>query len=336
MPSITPRFRPRYRHVWYYGTVEHVKVLTRTFPWARPGIRLQKVKTGRCAAVETGRRTSSPSEGATMPEYAQADRPLAITTPLGKDILLLTALRGREAISKLFSFQLDLLAESNHEIVFDSLLGKNVTVEMRLEDGTTRYFNGLVKSFSQGGRDENWVRFRAEMVPQLWLLSKKVRSRIFQHVTVPDILRKVLAGLNVNYEISSVYYPRDYCVQYRESDFDFASRLMEEEGIYYFFRHADGSHQMTMTDVAAKHPTVSGQSSVIYEEMTGDVRDEMRVAAWEKTQELRAGEYTLWDHCFEMPTQHFEGQSKPVDSITVGQVAHKLHVGGNDQLEIYD
>ena len=271
-----------------------------------------------------------------MPEYAQADRPLAITTPLGKDVLLLNALRGREAISKLFCFQLDLLAESSEAIAFDSLLGKNVTVEMRLEDGTTRYFNGSVKRFSQGGRDENWVRYRAEIVPQLWLLSRKVRSRIFQHVTVPEILRTVFTGLNVNYEISSTYYPRDYCVQYRESDFDFASRLMEEEGIYYFFRHADGSHQMTVTDLPAKHPTVSGQSEVIYEEMTGDVRDEMRVSAWEKTQEVRSGEYTLWDHCFEMPAQHLEGQSKTVDSVDVGHVSHKLRVGGNDQLEIYD
>ena len=271
-----------------------------------------------------------------MPEYTQAERPLAITTPLGKDVLLLTAIRGREAVSHLFSFQVELLAELTSEIAFDQLLGKNATVEMRLEDGTTRYFNGIVKQLSQGSRDQTFVRFRAEIVPQLWLLGKRVRNRIFQHLGIPDILRQVFAGLNVNYELTATYYPRDYCVQYRESDFDFASRLMEDEGIYYFFKHSDGSHQMIVTDVPARHPTVEGQSSVIYEEMTGDVREEMRISAWEKTQELRSGQYTMWDHCFEMPTNHFEAKTKPVDSIPVGQVTHKLQVGGNDQLEIYE
>ena len=84
------------------------------------------------------------------------------------------------------------------------------------------------------------MHFRAELVPKLWLLTKKVQSRIFQHLSVPDILHQVLAGLDVTYEILATYYQRDYCVQYRESDFDFASRLMEEEGIYYFFKHSDG------------------------------------------------------------------------------------------------
>jgi type VI secretion system secreted protein VgrG len=271
-----------------------------------------------------------------VPEYEQAERPLIATTPLGKDVLLATAFRGPEAISRLFHFQLDLLAEINQKIAFERLLGNGMTVEMRLLDGTKRYFNGLVKRFSQGGRDEFFVRYRAELVPQFWLLSKKVRSRIFQHVTVPDILRQLLSGLNVKYEISSVYHPRDFCVQYRESDFDFASRLMEEEGIYYFFRHSDGSHQMIVTDLAVQHPTVPGQSSVVYEEATGEVREEMRVSAWEKTQELRSGQYTLWDHCFEMPPEHFEGQLKPVETVNVGQAAHKLQVGDNEKLEIYD
>ena len=175
-----------------------------------------------------------------------------------------------------------------------------------------------------------------KLVPKLWLLTKKVRSRIFQHLSVPDILRQVLNGLDVTYEISGTYYQRDYCVQYRESDFDFASRLMEEEGIYYFFKHGDGSHQMVVTDVPNQHPSVAGQTNVIYEEVAGGVRNDMRIMAWEKTQELRSGEYTLWDHCFELPDNHLEAKEKTIDSVPVGEVTHKLSVGGNDQLEIYD
>src|SRR5579859_6063797 len=98
-----------------------------------------------------------------MPTYTQADRPLAITTPLGKDVLLLTGLQGREATSRLFSFQVDLLAEAQREIRFDRILGQNVTAELVLPGGDKRYFNGIVKRFSQDARDDTFVHFHAEI-----------------------------------------------------------------------------------------------------------------------------------------------------------------------------
>jgi type VI secretion system secreted protein VgrG len=219
-----------------------------------------------------------------MATYTQTNRPLTIKTPLGRDVLLPTRFRGCETISQLFNFHLDLVTEAANEIQFDQILGQNVTVELRLNNQEKRYFNGLVRRFSQGGRNETFVRFSAEIVPKLWLLTKKVRSRIFQHVTVPDILRQLFAELDVTYELSATYYQRDYCVQYRETDFNFASRLMEEEGIYYFFKHSDGSHQLVVTDVATQHPTVAGQSSVIYDEVSGGGREDLRITAWEKSQ----------------------------------------------------
>src|SRR5580658_85793 len=151
-----------------------------------------------------------------MPTYTQTDRPLIVTTPLGQDVLLLTGFHGHEGISQLFSFELEMLAERGAEIHFDKILGQSVTVELRLFNGDKRYFNGLVKRFSQGGRDEFFVKFRAEVVPRLWLLTKKVQCRIFQHLSVPDILRQLFTGLDVGYEFAGTYYPRDYCVQYRE------------------------------------------------------------------------------------------------------------------------
>jgi type VI secretion system secreted protein VgrG len=173
------------------------------------------------------------------------------------------------------------------------------------------------------------------VVPKLWLLTKKVRSRIFQHLTVPDILKQVFTGFDVNYDITGTYYQRDFCVQYRESDFDFASRLMEEEGIYYFFKHSDGNHQMMVSDNTSKHPAVPGQSSAIYEEATGDVRADLRVSAWEKTQEVRASHCTCWDYCFELPTNHLEATERTILSVPVGKVTHKLNLS-NDALFIYD
>lgn len=269
-----------------------------------------------------------------MPDYTQTERPLAIHTPLGEDILLVAVLRGREAISELFQFDLDLLGQPGADIRFERILGENVTIKMRLLDGTFRYFNGIVNRFSQGRRDEYFIHYRARVVPQLWLLSKMIRSRIFQQMSVPDILRAVLTGMPIKYDLSGTYQPRDYCVQYQESDFAFASRLMEEEGIHYFFQHSDGLHQLLVSD--ALNPFVAGDTTIVYGETRGEVREDMRVASWEKTQQLRSTEYTLWDHCFELPGNHLEAKRKTVDTVTVGKVTHKLRVPANELLEIYE
>src|SRR5207302_3573878 len=142
---------------------------------------------------------------------------------------------------------------------------------------------------SEGKRDATFTHYRMEVVPALWLLTRRVQSRIFQQMSVPDILKKVLAGLDVTFELQGTFFPRDYCVQYRESDFAFASRLMEEEGIYYYFTHGNGSHQMVVADTPQGHADVPGAKTVIFEELVGGTRAEDRVFSWEKTQEVRSG-----------------------------------------------
>jgi type VI secretion system secreted protein VgrG len=271
-----------------------------------------------------------------MGKYTQANRLLEVRTPLGPDVLLLTGFTGREAISRFFTFKLELRAERGTKIAFDKLMGQSVSVRVTYAEGKERYFNGIISRFSQAGRDEVFTHYRAQVVPQFWLWTKKVQSRIFQHLAVPDILKLVLAGLKVTWEIHDKYEPRDYCVQYRESDSAFAGRLMEEEGIYYFFKHAEGSHEMVVTDVADKHPDVSDVSTVKYEEAAGGWRPELCITAWEKRQELHSGKYTLWDRCFELPDKHLEAERSILDSVAVGAVRHQLQVGGNDKLEIYD
>jgi type VI secretion system secreted protein VgrG len=271
-----------------------------------------------------------------MATYVQTDSPLAVTTPLGPDALLLVGFTGHEAVSHLFSFQLDLLAENRTAIAFDKLLGQSVTVRLAVSDAENRFFNGICNRFSQGSRGDTFTSYRMEIVPQFWLLTRRAQSRIFHHMTVPDILKKVLTGLDVTYEIRGNFEPRDYCVQYRETDFNFACRLMEEEGIYYFFKHANGSHKMVLANTPQSHPAMPGNSTIIYEELGGGNRDDLRIFAWEKVQELRSGKVTLWDHCFELPHRHLEADKTILDSVPVGDVTHKLKVGGNDKLELYD
>src|SRR5262249_50785856 len=122
--------------------------------------------------------------------YSQAHRPLQITTPLGRDALFLVGFEGREGISQLFRFELELIAENRRDIPFDKLLGQPVTIHLALGGGKSRAFHGLVSRFSQGARDHTFTAYRAEVVPQFWLLTRRAQSRIFQHLTVPDILRQ--------------------------------------------------------------------------------------------------------------------------------------------------
>jgi type VI secretion system secreted protein VgrG len=193
-----------------------------------------------------------------MGKYKQANRPLTVSTPLGPDAVLLEKFSGREVVSEPFRFRLDLLAEA--PLPFDRLLGHPATVTLNAPGCPRRYAHGILGRLTQGGRvaaadgKTAFHRYRAELVPRFWLWTRKVQSRIFQHLAVPDILRIVLKGLDVAFELFDTYYPRDYCVQYRESDFAFASRLLEEEGIFYDFKHAAGGHTMVVTDQTLSHP----------------------------------------------------------------------------------
>lgn len=277
-----------------------------------------------------------------MPTYTQRGRPLSVLTPLGQDVLLLEALSGSEAISELFEFRLDLLADPDADIPFEKVLGKPIAVSLASREGDTRYFTGIVSRFAQGPQvrarsgDTAFVRYQATVVPAFWLLTRRSQSRIFQQLSVHEILTKVLNGLDVAWKLEGTYEPRDYCVQYRETDFDFASRLMEEEGIFYFFEHGNGVHKLVVADNPRAHPKVPGQSTLLYETVEGGLRPEDRVIGWVKTQEVRSGKHTLWDHCFEFPGDNLEAREPTPAEVTVGSVTHTLKVADNDKLELYD
>ncbi len=280
-------------------------------------------------------------------QYTQTGRPLQLTTPLGEDVLLLESFKGVESLSGLFSFELELLAEfpSLSTIDFNKILGQSVTITLNLKAlaGTTRYFNGIVVQMSQGHQiiprqgSVDLYRYRAVVKPKLWLLTRTVRSRIFQQLSVPDILKQVLTGVDVDSKIQGNFDPREYCVQYRESDFNFASRLMEEEGIYYYFVHSDGGHQLVLMNNAQSHPNIPGTTTIQCRRAGAAIEDEESIFSWEKTQEIRSGKYTLWDHCFEMPIKnHLESTQNTVQSVAAGAMTQTLNVASNENMEIYD
>lgn len=185
-----------------------------------------------------------------MAGYSQKDRPLRVDTPLGEDKLLLVSFSGTEAISKPFSFQLQMMSEDG-AVDAGALLRKPASVAIRLANGEERVIHGIINRFAQKGSADRLTFYHAELVPALWFLSLKHDCRIFQNLTVLDIIEKVFADHKVSdYQVkcTASYAKRPYTVQYRESDLNFVSRLMEEEGIFYFHEHSSSKHMLTLGD----------------------------------------------------------------------------------------
>ena len=174
---------------------------------------------------------------------------MRLGTPLAADTLLVERLTASEAVSEPFEIQLDMLS-LDPAIDQQALLRQPVTITVDLVSGGRRYFHGLVRRFLQLGRADGFVSYRAEVVPALWFLSLNSDCRVFQQISVPDIVKKILGerGVEVAVNLTSSYAARDYCVQYRESDLAFISRLMEEEGIFYFFKHDEKQHTVVLAD----------------------------------------------------------------------------------------
>jgi type VI secretion system secreted protein VgrG len=276
-----------------------------------------------------------------MPAYSQDHSVFRLMTPLGKDVLLLRRIKGTEGIAELFDLELEALATNDTDISFDALLGQCVTVSVYSTEGTAvRWFHGLCIELEEGPRetleteDKTFTSWRLRIAPNVWVLGLAHRSRVFQEVTVPTILQKIFDGFSTDVQLERQYEPREMCLQYRESDLAFACRLMEEEGIRWYFRHADGNHTLVITDSGA-HASLPGPSPLYYDPLVGGVRDEDRIAVWNKKQALTRGKVTLRDRSFEVPTNDLEKISLLKDTLQVGSVSHKLRLANADRRELY-
>lgn len=185
--------------------------------------------------------------------YTQDGRSIAINTPLGKDRLLLAGLRGEEHLSKAFRFDLDLLSE-DHEIAPADLIGKRVAIRIRDAHDGVRWINGMVSEFAAGWLTQGGLRqYKAVVVPWLWFLGQHTDCRIFQFQTVLDIVNTVFGefGFSGDYDITHVKdaHPEwEYATQYQESTFTFITRLLEHEGIFWYFRHSEDRHMLCLAD----------------------------------------------------------------------------------------
>jgi type VI secretion system secreted protein VgrG len=238
--------------------------------------------------------------------YTQDRRLLAFDSPLGKDVLLLQEFKGYEGISRLFSYELDLLAYENPDISFSSIVGQKVDIALQLPGGTQRHLNGYVSRFTQGDTDDiPLTRYHAQVVPWLWFLTRQADCRIFQNMTAPDILSAVfnLFGFSdFRLSLNGTYPALEYCVQYRETSFNFVSRIMEQFGIFYYFDHSkQGKHTLVLADQSSALSTCPS-SPISYHIQVGGLDDPEVINDWHVGQEVRTGKYTVTDYNFTIPS----------------------------------
>ncbi|MBS0394488.1 MAG: type VI secretion system tip protein VgrG [Proteobacteria bacterium] len=228
---------------------------------------------------------------------------MEIDTPLGPGQLLFRGLVGREELGRPFEYQLDLLSR-NPGINFADILGKSVTVKLALPSGDWRYFNGYVTRFAQVGMLGRYSRYTATLRPWLWLLTRTANCRIFQDLSVPKIVDQVMHAhppALVDSKCNGDYRTWDYCSQYRETDFNFVSRLLEQEGIYYYFRHDAGQHTLVLADAPTAHDAFPGYAELPFAGHDALNPDRDGITNWELMRTIQPGIYTHDDYDFERP-----------------------------------
>lgn len=268
-----------------------------------------------------------------MAKATQKGRLLSIITGLGEDYLLIDNLTVTEGLSQLFTIDVELLFDEEGKsslekpTVLDvkSILGQAATISftqnvITQQDQSSRFFNGIFKSIRFTGRTNYFSTYEATIVPQVWELTQIVQSRIFQQKSVKDILSQVFSGYQIKFELQETYEPRNYCVQYNETDFDFASRLMEEEGISYYFEFSSTAETMIITDNYQSPKDCPDKADLgIHNEVVTGKSLESAVKSWLVDYKLQSGKVTYWDYNFQVPKRKLEAQEISGSEIKVNQ-----------------
>jgi type VI secretion system secreted protein VgrG len=252
-----------------------------------------------------------------------------VTSPFGEKALFLTSLDASERVSGLFQYECR-FASGDDALDFTRIVGQSLTLEIEMANEKSRFFNGRVARFAQADAEGSSAIYHARIVPWFWFLSRRSDCRIFQGDSVTQILEKVFAGHKqiADFKLDDLtkkYDPIPYCVQYRETDFNFVSRLLEEWGIGYYFEHTEKAHKMVLFDAASKilacpgQPKASTTTALEAEKTPGKVFD------WQVEQEFRSGAYALTDYNFRDPALDLAIQKRTTQGV-----------GGNEAFEIFD
>lgn len=248
--------------------------------------------------------------------YTQSNRHIRIDTPLATDELLLCGFSGTDSLSSMFHYTLKLLSE-NSALNFDSIVGKPVTITVDVpshgKSADKKYINGIINSITQtrstvlgsAQTPATFIEYSASLVPSLWISTQTSDCRIFQDLNIPDIVDIVFQDLGLTayqWRIDRALYPkRNYCVQYRETSYNFISRLLESEGIYYFFEHSVDKHVMVLVDKNTEFKELESNSIVSFTDNDSSVRRLNSIFELYYGQTVTPGKYSVESYNFEMP-----------------------------------
>src|SRR3954470_22984396 len=212
-----------------------------------------------------------------MGQLTQDTRLCELKTPLGKDVLGFVGYGASEGLSELFEYRIECLSE-DADLDFDRAIGLQCTLTISLHE-KKREFSGILSEAQWLGVKNDYFSYRIVLRPWLWLLSRTTDCRIFQDKKAPDIIKEVFDERGfTDYEFRLTEEgscPKlEYCVQYRETDLNFVSRLMEQHGIYYFFKHEGGKHTMVLADSKSSHSAISGLDKLPLRPATGEFTSE--------------------------------------------------------------
>jgi len=264
----------------------------------------------------------------------QANHQVAVTSPLGADVLLFRSMSAGARLGRLPETRLQLVSVDPAVNIAD-VLGKPMGVTLKLTgDAGERHFHGIVTRFGSTGRSGDFASYEAVVHPWLWLLTRSADCRIFQEMSVPDIVKEVCStyGGQAVLDISGLtgdYAALSYCVQYRETDFDFVCRLLEEAGIYFYFTHTADSHTMVLADAYTSHTLIDGYGALkfaIGQSNRGVVEES--VSSWTAHGEIQASSVILNDYNYEKSSASVSGGSRASAQIEAGF--------GQADYEIYD
>lgn len=227
-----------------------------------------------------------------------------LTCRLAGNDVLVSDFSAREKVSALFEIDLELATEE--EIAFDDVIGQSASVLVEGQD-ETRYFNGIVNAFCQTGMKGRFFQYRAQVVPPVWLLTLQQDCRIFQNKSVPDIVQQIFQDAGIpgdafEFRLQGNYPAREYCVQYRQTDFEFISRLMEEEGIFYFYEHGEESSLMVMGDGTVNYQPIAGEAQVVFNPSGEMASEEEAVIEFYLSRRIQTGKFTTRDYNFLKPS----------------------------------
>jgi len=263
-------------------------------------------------------------------QLKQANRMAELTSVFGKDELSVVTVECDEAISDDFEIRLEVVSQQE-DLDFDRAIATHMTVKVTTNNGDTRYFDGLLADARWMGHRDAYYIYKLTLKPWFWLLTKNANCRIFKDKSAPDIISQVLGEhdfADFRKKLTESYDPIHYCVQYRESDYDFCCRLMEEFGISYFFEHENGKHSMILSDAKSSYGPITGQSTIPFIPLGGDSqRDEEHLSHWVPTRRFRTGKFAVNDYDFEKPSASLEADRDAGSAYRAGGLEHYDYPG---------